>query len=60
MIQFNHEGVFPKEVGIKFSVLLLDSKLIQLNYKSKFRREEKFSLTLDNKKSPEITVFSGL
>jgi hypothetical protein len=60
MIQSNHEGVFPKEVGINFSLMLLDSKLIQLNYKSKFRREEKFSLILDNKKSPEITVFSGL
>jgi len=45
MIQFNHEGVFPKEVGIKFSVLLLDSKLIQLNYKSKFHIKEKISFS---------------
>ena len=42
MIQSNHEGVFPKEVGINFSLMLLDSKLIQLNYKSKFETEENF------------------
>ena len=47
MFNFYHVGDFFKKPVKNFSVMLLDSKLIQLKYKSKLRKTKKFSFALD-------------